>query len=87
MYVSDPAGSLSLAGEPRIYRQGEERAEFLSCERCGVLLAVVHQQRGAVNVRCLERFAEFGSPVAVSPQQLSADEKVARWLANWTPLL
>lgn len=86
MYVSDPAGSLSVTGERQVYRQGEERAEFLSCGHCGVLIAVVYEDRGAVNVRCLERFGEFAQPVGVSPQKLSAEEKVARWRANWTPL-
>ena len=86
MYVSDPKGTLEMAGAPHKYRQGDERADFLSCPRCCVLLAVVHEGCGAVNVRCLERFEEFGAPAVVSPQKLSAEEKLARWQANWTPL-
>lgn len=86
MYVSDPEGSLSLDPGSVVYRQGGERAEFLSCGRCGVFLAVVFEGRGAVNVRCLDRFSEFGTPVTVSPQLLSAEEKLTRWQANWTPI-
>lgn len=87
-YVSDPSGRLELnCGEHlQRYRQGEERADFLICGRCGVLLAVTHENLGAVNARCLDQFGGFGQPQAVSPQKLSAEEKLARWRANWTPL-
>lgn len=87
MYVSDPSGSLQIDEGCQSYRQGEERADFLSCPGCGVLLAVIYEDRGAVNARCLERFGELGAPQVVSPQKLSAAEKLARWQANWTPLV
>lgn len=87
MYVSDPSGSLKVDDGAQRYRQGEERADFLSCPRCAVLLAVVFEDRGAVNARCLERFGELGPSQAVSPQRLSAVERLARWKAHWTPLL
>ena len=86
MYVSDPAGTLEVDAGCHQYRQGDERADFLSCPRCGVLLAVVFEDRGAVNARCLERFEELGPAQVVSPLKLSAEEKLARWQANWTPL-
>lgn len=86
IYVSDPSGLLEMDEGAHKYRQGEERADFLSCPRCSVLLAVVYADRGAVNARCLERFAELGAPQVVSPQKLSAVEKLARWQASWTPL-
>ena len=86
MYVSDPQGRLELDEGGHRYRQGEQRADFVSCSTCAVLLAVVFEKRGAVNVRCLERFAEFGVPQVVSPQSLSPDQRLQRWEANWTPL-
>jgi hypothetical protein len=92
-YVSDPAGHLSVtAHNPdalRRYRQGSNTAEFLVCDRCGVLVAVVfeHGARiyGAVNARSLEGPTGFGSPVPVSPQLLTAGEKTARWSQLWVP--
>lgn len=86
LYVSDPSGWLELASGAHKYRQGEERADFLSCPRCAVLLAVVYAGRGAVNARCLECFGDFGRPMVVSPAKLKAEEKLERWQAHWTPL-
>ena len=92
-YVSDTAGQLCIiAADPnalRLYRQGSMSALFQLCSRCGVLLAVTfeHDDRvyGAINARCLEEHERFGATVAVSPQQLSAAEKVDRWRQVWIP--
>jgi len=92
-YVSDPAGQLSVtmrsADALRRYRQGSNTAEFLLCDRCGVLVAVIfeHNARmyGAVNARSLEGSTGFGSAIAASPQWLAPDEKVARWSQLWIP--
>ena len=92
-YISDPAGALVIAAaDPRAlhrYRQGSNTAEFLICDRCGVVAAVLvdHHARlyGAVNARCLDAFADFGPAVPASPQQLAASEKLARWLRLWVP--
>jgi hypothetical protein len=93
VYVSDPAGHLSvIVHNPdalRRYRQGSNTAEFLVCDRCGVLVAVVfeHNARiyGAVNARSQEGPVGFGSAVPVSPQFLTAGEKTARWSQLWVP--
>ena len=91
-YISDPAGKLSVSfreGALRRYRQGSNTAEFLICGQCGVLVAVTfeHDSRtyGAVNIACLNERSGFGSPVPTSPQALSPDEKVSRWLKLWVP--
>lgn len=92
-YLSDPAGALSIveseSGSRREYRQGSENARFQVCAHCGVLVAVVfeHEGRlyGAVNARCLDGDVRFGEPVPVSPQRLSPEEKIARWLQAWVP--
>ena len=92
-YVSDSAGQLSITTRGpealRRYQQGSSTAEFLLCDRCGVLVAVVfeHSARvyGAVNARSLEGPTGFGSPVQASPQLLTPGEKVARWLQLWVP--
>ena len=92
-YVSDPGGRLSVsegrAGALREYRQGSNAARFLICGHCGVLVAVIFRLDsriyGAVNAGCLDEHAGFGAPVQVSPQALSPEEKVSRWLTMWVP--
>lgn len=92
-YVSDPAGRLCISVETadalRRYRQGSNTAEFLFCGRCGILVAVIfeHDTRtyGAVNARCLDATARLGKSISASPQQLSAGDKVDRWLRLWIP--
>ena len=92
-YVSDPGGTLRLTvGDPDAmlsYRQGSGIARFRLCGRCGVLVAVTfgHDGRlyGAVNSACLDERAILGAAVAVSPQSLDPQAKVARWLQAWVP--
>jgi hypothetical protein len=91
--VSDPSGSLRIAvAEPDAlvsYRQGSKEARFRLCGHCGVLVAVTFEHQGntygAVNVGCLEKRSLFGASVPASPQQLSPEEKVTRWLQVWVP--
>jgi len=92
-YVSDPAGKLSIVVQRsealRRYRQGSNTAEFLLCDRCGVLVAVVfaHNARtyGAVNARTLDEPTGFGSALPASPQLLAPGEKIVRWQEVWVP--
>jgi hypothetical protein len=90
-YISDAQGSLRIRiSEPDgcgQYRQGNELAEMLLCTRCGVLIGALFQSEGrihaTVNVRAVEGTARFGAEQTVSPQVLSADQKVARWKELW----
>jgi len=91
-YISDPAGRLSIharGGAARHYQQGSNNADFLVCGRCGVLVAVLfeHLSRvyGAVNAGCLDGKPCFGEAVASSPQMLSADDRISRWIRLWVP--
>lgn len=92
-YVSDSSGILRIiATEPNAlqsYRQGSKLACFQLCSRCGVLVAVIFEHQGntygAVNVGCLDERPLFGTAVPASPQQLSPEEKVSRWLQVWVP--
>lgn len=92
-WVSDADGRLAIDADAADaadgYRQGSGSARFLLCRDCGVLVAVLHEHdgalRGAVNVRCLDDAASFGDAATVSPQQLSRDDKIARWSTLWTP--
>jgi hypothetical protein len=92
-YISDPSGTLRViadgSGALRTYRQGSGMARFLLCGRCGALVAVVFEHGGntygAVNVGCLDGRSLLGAFVPASPQQLSPQEKVSRWLQVWVP--
>jgi len=90
-YVSDPQAALTLrvldeqlAGT---YRQGSGQAEMLFCRQCGVLvgalLRAAGQLYGVVNTRVFDGGTRFGTEQAVSPQTLSADQKVRRWQEIW----
>lgn len=92
-YISDPAGRLSvIESEPdatREYRQGSNAARFLFCSHCGVLVAVVYEHEariyGVVNAGCLDGHAGLATPVPASPQTLTREEKVSRWVKLWVP--
>lgn len=92
-YVSDPSGALRItAMEPGALhscRQGSGMARFQLCGRCGVLVAVVFEHKGniygAVNAGCLDERALLGASVPASPQRLSPEAKVSRWLQAWVP--
>jgi hypothetical protein len=90
-YISDPQGSLLIrmrtAHDTAAYRQGSAAAEFLVCRNCGVLVAVIYNDdrsvHAAVNVRALDPAIRFGPDLPVSPQTLSAPEKLRRWREIW----
>lgn len=92
-YISDPSGHLRITvAEPNAlhsYRQGSQVACFQLCGQCGVLVAVLFEHQGntygAVNVGCLDERSLFGASVPASPQRLSPEEKVSRWLQVWVP--
>jgi hypothetical protein len=89
-WVSDPKGALRVeardASDLRRYRQGSDTADMLLCAHCGVLVSVVFAHRdglfGAINAGCLDD-AALGAAVVVSPQRLSAAEKIERWRMLW----
>jgi hypothetical protein len=91
-WLSDPAGRLRVDAEDiealSVYRQGSETARFLLCARCGVLIATVldanDERFAALNASCLDGEFELGASVPISPQRLSAAEKIERWRSLWT---
>ena len=92
-YISDPAGRLSVwehrPGALREYRQGSNHAQFLVCGQCGVLVAVIFRHLsgiyGAANASCLDGPTSLPQPVPASPQRLSPQERMSRWLELWIP--
>ena len=90
-YVSDPGGWVRIrVDDPArsgIYQQGNELAEMLLCARCGVLVGALYRSDGrvyaTVNVKVIEGGPIFGAEEPVSPKQLSAEDKVARWKKLW----
>jgi hypothetical protein len=91
-YVSDPQGALRIrirderhAGR---YTQGSGLAELLLCRNCGVLAAALYAGHGrlyaTVNARILDAAGtQFAAEQPVSPQTLSAGEKIQRWQDIW----
>ncbi|TNE66654.1 MAG: aldehyde-activating protein [Alphaproteobacteria bacterium] len=92
-WLSDAEGTLEIEIQNEaaisLYEQGSESARFWLCQRCGVVTAVtadIHGVRkGAVNAGAMEDRAAFAPATPVSPKQLSADEKLARWDKVWIP--
>jgi len=92
-WLSDNEGELLVSANSgatlREYHQGSGNARFLLCGDCGVLVAVVFGDEGglagAINATCLDDPPHLGATTQVSPQQLTAEEKIARWRALWTP--
>lgn len=92
-YLSDPGGSIvirtEVAANLSIARQGDDLAEFLFCADCAQLLGARWQDAGhhygCVNAQLLSTRESLGKTVAVSPQQLSTEQKTGRWKALWFP--
>ncbi|MBW3550359.1 MAG: aldehyde-activating protein [Proteobacteria bacterium] len=91
-WLSDPHGTLRIEADspaPALYRQGTGTAQFVTCSRCGVLVAVLYKHQGitygAANASCLDDPPALGPPLPVSPQTLSAEEKAGRWQQLWVP--
>jgi hypothetical protein len=91
-WVSDPKGSLRISvrdeRELAKYAQGSGIAQLLLCRQCGVLVGACLDQAGGllygvVNARVIDGDTPFGIAQAVSPHQLSADDKVRRWQQLW----
>jgi hypothetical protein len=90
-YISDPQGSLAIRIKDESLRgtcrQGSGQAEFLFCRNCGVLVSVLYRNDGrlyaAVNARAVQGGKPFGAEQTVSPQKLSAEDKVKRWQEVW----
>ena len=90
-YASDPWGQVEIRVVAReqllIERQGDGLAEFISCAECASLLAVRWKNYSSVNARLFRGVIPFGAEIVVSPKQLTADHKVARWKRSWFPKL
>lgn len=94
--VSDPAGQVALTlrapdGTHR-YRFGLRTADFLVCRECGVYVAAVaNTERGlkaTVNINALDEHALFQRmAAAVSYGAETAEGRLARRAANWTPAI
>ncbi|MCA9692686.1 MAG: hypothetical protein KC636_24010 [Myxococcales bacterium] len=93
LYTADAAGHVRIsARDPaRVlrYRFALETAEFLSCGRCGCLLAAVTVEappRAVINVRCFPAALGFpkAAPAAVWDQE-DREARVARRRDGWTP--
>ncbi len=91
-YISDIDGKLIIKSrkELKSVTHGSKQAEFLCCPKCGDVIAAVFKfeevYRGVVNGTLLDDFNKMQMPQAVSPQKLSAEDKLARWNEIWMPV-
>lgn len=92
--TSDPNGSVEVWAEDWVlvepYRFGSGTAEFLICRRCGVYVGAVSEtktgSRAVINTTCLDDRAAFTRlPDTVEHDGETAEDRLARRAANWTP--
>jgi hypothetical protein len=91
--VADPGGTLMIRARPGAlsrYRFGLRTADFLICARCGVYVAAVIAHEGrlfaTLNANTLTvRDSLDQAPPVVNYDGETAEARLARRLANWTP--
>jgi hypothetical protein len=93
--ASDPNGAAEIWAddwaEVSRYRFGTGTADFLVCRRCGIYLGAVTETDGGTrmvtNTNCLEDRAAFtGTPAPTDHDGETAQNRIARRAANWTPV-
>jgi len=88
-YISHPHGELQIesANSLESLKQGSNQASFITCGNCKTVIAASinldNKILGSLNAQLLDNFSILQKPVIVSPQILSAKEKVSRWQSNW----
>lgn len=91
-YLSDNKGAITIKSvEPlKQIKQGSNQATFLSCATCLTVISVAYMTDnicvGAVNAARLIEKESLMPSVSISPKNLTAKEKIARWLTLWSPL-
>lgn len=90
MYLSDPKGSIEILSTISIahLRQGSGNAQFLQCENCEQVVAIVADIKGellgAVNSECLVSADALKSPQSVQLKSLGDKQKMERWSVHWS---
>ncbi len=92
-WLSDPAGSLDVVIKDshllRHEQQGSGSAKFTVCGTCDALMYATYEKDSVtyagLNSSCLKDRDRMPVAVVVSPQSLSREDKIARWLNLWTP--
>jgi len=90
-YISDKDGSLKITiknqSELIRYKQGRGIAEFLICKNCGVLVGVCYEENGciygSINIRSSNTGNKVGLIEAISPEQLTYEQRIERWKKFW----
>ena len=94
--TSDPRGRVrfTAAGPKAVqhYRFGLGITDMLICARCGCYVAAVMQADGrqyaTLNANLLDRRAELAAtPVPVTYDAETAEQRIARRRKNWTPVV
>jgi hypothetical protein len=88
--VSDPAGKLRLSFREEAvgrYRFGTRSADFLVCRTCGDYVAAAIEGFGVLNVVAADIRILAARPARpVTYDDETAEERLARRRARWTPL-
>lgn len=88
-YISDANGELHIYSDSELaaLSQGSEQAKFLTCSHCHDVIAASIETAdgviGALNATLLEQAQQLMPVTVVSPQQLSAEDKLMRWQTVW----
>lgn len=95
--ISDPDGTAQFVerqpGTLHRYQFGLRTADYLLCRNCGTYLGAVvmdgdGRRKAIVNIPTLRDRAAFSSPPqSVVYDQESAEDRLARRLRNWTPVI
>lgn len=91
-YLSDPQGNLEIQSSTDLLmqKQGSEQALFVTCSQCqDVIAATIETDKGsigALNGTLLQDAKQLQAASVVSPKQLAAGDKLARWLTVWQPV-
>lgn len=90
-YLSDRNGALLIEIKNKLmlnkYKVGSGIADFLVCNKCGVMVGVCYELQGniygAINTNAVNQDVQYGEEVVISPRLLTDIERIDRWKNIW----
>jgi hypothetical protein len=90
-YISDRNGTLKIITNEENnlnkYKVGSGIADFLVCNKCGVLVGVIIEAQGktygSINSKAACSNVKYGNDQKASPKLLTDIEKINRWKNIW----
>ncbi|MCO7225346.1 hypothetical protein [Pleionea sp. CnH1-48] len=92
-YLSAPTGLIEISADTPLdtLHQGSQQADFLACPQCKTVIAATFKNDvmriGSLNAQLLIEHDKLRPSISVSPQQLSAEEKLSRWQQLWSKVV